>query len=103
MREIFDEERILNKDFGGISMLVIGDFLQLPAKIMIFKYHELTQIMRQSSDPLFAELLNRVGVAEHTDADVKAIHDMEYTDVTSWPENHLTAQSQSQSQSQSIL
>ena len=102
MRDIFDEDRILNKDFGGKSMLVIGDFLQLPAKIMIFqrmtptdswysfKYHELTEIMRQSSDPSFAELLNRVRVGEHTDADVKAIHDLEHTDVTSWPENHLT-------------
>ena len=102
MRDIFDEDQILNKDFGGKSILVIGDFLQLPAKTMIFQhmsptdswylfqYHELTEIMRQSSDPSFAELLNRVRVGEHTDADVKAIHDLEHNDVTSWPENHLT-------------
>ena len=103
MREIFDEDQILNKDFGGKSMLVVGDFLQLPAKVMIFqsmtptnawhlfRFHELTEIVRQSSDPSFAKLLNRVRIGEHNDTDVKAIHDMEDTDVTSWPEHHLTA------------
>jgi hypothetical protein len=65
MRAIFDEDKVLNIDFGGKSMLVIGDFLQLRAKIMIFermtptdawylfKMHELTEIVRQSSDPSF--------------------------------------------------
>ena len=103
MRAIFDEDKVLNIDFGGKSMLVIGDFLQLRAKIMIFermtptdawylfKMHELTEIVRQSSDPSFAELLNRVRVGEHTNLDVQAIHDMEDTDVSSWPENHFTA------------
>ena len=103
MRNIFDEEKILNLDFGGKSILVIGDFLQLPASTMIFermtptdawylfKLHELTEIVRQSSDPAFAELLNRIRVGEHTDSDVDAIHDMENTDVSFWPENHLTA------------
>ena len=31
MQKIFDEDGILNLDFGGKSMLVIGDFLQLPS------------------------------------------------------------------------
>ena len=103
MRDIFDEDKILNIDFAGKSMLLIGDFLQLPAKPMIFqrmaptdawylfKIHELTEIVRQSSDPSFANLLNRVRIGEHTDSDVEAIHDMENTDVSSWPENHLTS------------
>ena len=65
MRAIFDEDGTLNKDFGAKSMLVIGDFLQLPAGTMIFekmtptdawylfKYHELTEIVRQSGDPAY--------------------------------------------------
>ena len=29
MQNVFDEDDILNLDFGGKSMLLIGDFLQL--------------------------------------------------------------------------
>ena len=39
MQNVFDEDDILNLDFGGKSMLVIGDFLQLlPSGWMIFEY-----------------------------------------------------------------
>ena len=101
MRKIFDEDDRLDLDFGGKSLLVIGDFLQLPAKTMIFehlsptdawylfKLHELTEVMRQSGDPEFAELLNRVRIGKQTDEDVAAIHELENTDVSIWPENHL--------------
>ena len=101
MREIFDEDGSLNLDFGGKSMLVIGDFLQLPASTMIFqkltptdawylfKFHELKEVVRQISDPGFAELLNRVRVGEHTDSDVESIYELENTDVSDWAENHL--------------
>ena len=39
MQNVFNEDDILNLDFGGKSMLVIGDFLQLlPSGWMIFEY-----------------------------------------------------------------
>ena len=67
--------------FCGVTLLVIGDFLQLPLvnqKDMFmkpskrsyrsfnewlwekFQLHELVEIVQQSSDPDFAQLLNRV-------------------------------------------
>ena len=101
MRKIFDEDGNLDLDFGGKSILLVGDFLQLPAKPMIFvrfsptdawylfRLHELTEIMCQSGDPEFAELLNRVRIGKHTDEDIAAILELENTDVSTWPENHL--------------
>ena len=39
MRKVFDEDGILNLDFGRKFMLLIGDFLQLPSSDwMIFEY-----------------------------------------------------------------
>ena len=67
--------------FGGVSLLVVGDFLQLPPVNQKgvskkpskgsyrslngwlwekFQLHVLVEIVRQSSDPDFAQLLNRV-------------------------------------------
>ena len=68
--------------FGGVSLLLIGGFLQLPPVkqqfifaegkrgtyealygslwAKLFKLYELHQIVRQSGYPAFAELLNRV-------------------------------------------
>ena len=66
---------------------MIGDFLQLPpvkeSSIFeqqglnytwdLFKLHELHEIVRQSGDPQFAELLNRLREGKHTPADVDEI------------------------------
>ena len=70
-----------SSQFGGVSLLVVGLLLQLPSakqKGVImkpskgsyrsfsgwlwekFQLHKLVEIFRQSSDPDFAQLLNRV-------------------------------------------
>ena len=39
MRNVFEEDDILNLDFGRKSVLLIGDFLQLPSSVwMIFEH-----------------------------------------------------------------
>ncbi|KAK0145565.1 ATP-dependent DNA helicase PIF1 [Merluccius polli] len=72
------------KPFGGMSVLAVGDFYQLPplgkAKPLCvyeegvldvwkdnFQMVNLTQIMRQRDDLVFAELLNRLRVKTKTD------------------------------------
>ena len=83
-------------------MFVIGDFLQLLSSgcmifehltptdaWQLFKLHELTDIVRQSSAPEFPELLSRVRVGEQTQSDIAAIHTMADTAISYWPENHF--------------
>ena len=64
--------------FGGITMLLVGDALQLPAVDLdifdsaLFRNHfvpfVLTEVMRQD-DGKFIDLLNRVHIGEETDDD----------------------------------
>ncbi len=97
--------------FGGVSIAGIGDFLQLPPVNAYTVYsvlhrvgykvfnkplwsnfflHELVQIVRQSSDPQFAQLLNRVREGKHTDDDLKEIQKLADVDTTHWPHQYLT-------------
>ncbi|XP_044742323.1 uncharacterized protein LOC123304800, partial [Chrysoperla carnea] len=81
-----------NLPFGGISVLVLGDLRQLPPvgdKFVFcpavndpysniigahlwnhFKYFELTEIMRQRDDKVFAIALNNLGSGTLTDLDI---------------------------------
>ena len=90
LQEIFG----CNTIFGGISILFVGDFNQLPpvgdnfafqanerfnysilAGSILWqstvKYYELTEIMRQKEDQLFAHALNRLSIGIHTEEDEK--------------------------------
>ena len=97
--------------FGGISVMTIGDFLQLPPVKQnaiyvnakegtyealsgslwqeLFKLHELVEIVRQSSDPEFAQILNRVREGKQTDDDVVQIQSLADTDTSGWPPNEF--------------
>ena len=91
-----------NIDFGGVSLLLIGDFCQLPPvkqKTIFssltptdvwfeFKFHELTEIVRQSSDLHFAQLLNRLHEGKHTQEDIDDIKALHNIDTSNWPANH---------------
>ena len=84
--------------FGGVSVLAVGDLLQLPpvGRYPIFdpptdemaalygslwqnhfQVIELTDIVRQKNDQHFASLLNRVRVGKHTMEDIKTLKQRE--------------------------
>ena len=96
--------------FGGVSLLVVGDFLQLspvnqkgvfmkPSKGSYryfngwlwekFQLHELVEIVWQSSDPDFAQLLNRVREGQQTDNDVIQIKALANTDTATWSDEKV--------------
>jgi hypothetical protein len=97
--------------FGGVSILAVGDFLQLPPVKQntifsdpkqdsyltfaphlwkyYFKLHELTEILRQVDDPVFAALVSRVRIGAHTPEDIIALKALENTDTTNWPKQHV--------------
>ena len=89
--------------FGGVSLLVIGDFLQIaPVNqkcVSIktikgsyrsfngwlwekFKLHQLVEIGQQSSDPDFAQLFNRVREGQQRGNDMIQINALANTDTS---------------------
>ena len=97
--------------FGGVSILTVGDFMQLPPVKQksifkecetrsyavlgmhlwkdFFKLHSLTTIVRQVEDKQLAELLSRVRVGKQTEEDIAFLSSMEHTDTQNWPDNHV--------------
>ena len=85
-----------------MSVLLLGDFCQLsPVKQktifasltrtdvwLEFKLHELTEIVRQSGDPHFAQLLNRLFEGKHTQEDIDDIKALTNTDTSNWPADY---------------
>ena len=92
----------INSIFGGVSILAVGDFYQLPPVSQSPLYHRITQgyaqfygsgslwidqfqmvelaeIMRQRGDLLFCELLCRVRTASCTPADIATLKSRQIT------------------------
>ena len=88
------------KPFGNISVLAVGDLYQLKPVmdswifsqafrsneltclaanpwVELFKFFELTTIMRQRDDVAFAQLLNRLREGNHTDSDLAVLRSRE--------------------------
>jgi hypothetical protein len=95
-----------NVPFGGISILAVGDLFQLnpvgdraifqaPKRnyqalygslwTRHFVLHELMQIVRQRSDPTFAQVLSRIRVGEWNDDDISKLTELENTDTSTFP------------------
>lgn len=95
-----------NVPFGGISVLAVGDLLQLNpvGDLPVFKtvgdnysalfgslwarnfcLHELTEIVRQKGDPEFAEILSRIRIGQIEDKDVESLQLLKNTDTSSFP------------------
>ena len=108
LKEIFGTSN--SKIFAGISIIAVGDLHQLPPiqqKPIFcrysndvhnlshpwheFKMIELVEIMRQKDDQSFIELLNRLRVAQHTEADIRTIQSraVDVNDKNNYPLNEL--------------
>ena len=108
LQHIFDNK----EPFGGVSLLFSEDLLQLPAigysvyetkfkKASYenltrtlwhehFKIYELTEIVRQSEDPDYGELLCRVREGKHTKNDLAKIESLKDTYTSNWPAGYLS-------------
>ena len=54
-----------------------------------FQLRELVEIVRQSSDPGFAQLLNRVREGQHTNDDLTQIKALANTNTATWPDDFV--------------
>ncbi len=96
--------------FGGKSLMPYGDLLQLnpvgdravfkpPTEgyralagslwVQNFCIHVLTEIVRQKGDPVFAEILSRIRIGEHTQEDIRAITECENTNTDNFPDDTI--------------
>ena len=93
----------LNKSFGGVSVLLVGDLHQLPPVIdkpiyfapnnnplniftentlwKEFSYFELTEIMREEDDIFFIHALNNLAIGNMSEEDIKLIRTRETQDI----------------------
>ena len=96
--------------FGGLSVLAVGDLLQLPpvggsqvfsvqtnslARLhgslwqRLFSVVELSVIYRQQGDPTFAQTLNRIRTGEHTEEDMELLSSRSMTTANPAPASAL--------------
>ncbi len=82
------------EDFGGVSIITLGDLLQLKPVMdgytdvqclssynilapnlwkKYFRMFELDEIMRQRESKMFAEILNRLREGKHTSSDLEKL------------------------------
>ena len=108
LKEIFVTSS--SKIFAGLSIIAVGDIHQLPPiqqKPIFcrysndvynlshpwheFKIIELVEIMRQKDEQPFIELLNRLRIARHTEADIRTIQSraVDVNDKNNYPLNEL--------------
>ena len=94
--------------FGAVSLLVVGDLLQLPLVNQKgvfmkpskgsyrsfngwlwgkFQLHKLVEIVRQGSDPDFAQLIGFEKISKQDD--VNQIKDLANTDTATWPDEFV--------------
>ena len=105
LNELFGGQKI----FGGISIITFGDMYQIrpvgqrfiflpptdryaalaPSLWNNFKFMELNMIMRQREDKEFAEMLNRIRTASHTEEDLKLLRGCTYEDESTIPADTL--------------
>ena len=107
LQDIFQNH---SEPFAGISILAVGDLLQLPPVgdrpvfkppaegyealagclwTKMFKIHELTTIVRQQGDTQFAEILSRIRTGDHTDDDIQELTKLEQTDSDHFPNDTI--------------
>ena len=96
---LFKDLKGSKEDFGGVSIITLGDFFQLKPVMdgymftdvqclnsydilapnlwrKYFKMFELDEIMHQRESKMFAEILNRLREGNHTASDLQKLKEM---------------------------
>jgi len=90
--DIFGYSGNYMQPFAGITMIVVGDFFQLPPVLAksvyenyydemyniyhlwrLFKMYELTEVMRQRGDVTLIDLLNNVRIGKLEEGDIEIL------------------------------